>query len=829
LGTTTVTDPLGQDAYGYFIFDDGDTGYIQCPVYNWIGIAPEEGGSGTALNITDPGATNDEGDQVGAISLQTVNLPFPFKFYGRNYHQITVSSNGFIAMGVTQNSDWRNWRLPGPGGPNPMIAVFWDDLQKNTGSNIYVYHNAAEHYYVVEWYNMISGYDRITPQTFQAILYDPVYYPTQTGDGQIKMQYKIFNNIDEGSGDAHPHGNYATIGIKDHNGTVGLEYTFNNQYPTAAKPLHHESALFITTKPFLSITPHLYVDQVNIFDNNENGYLEPGETANIAVRLGNMGMSEASNIAATISITDPYISVTNNSTTYENIGSLGFGYAQSFMTVNIAPNCPSNYSANAQINITSANGSWSYNIPLNVYKPSVVIDSWTLDDSDGSGNGSLDPGETAHIVFNYLNETAVNAYNVVITFTENSPYITLGRTTITVDEIPAGLLYQARISISATAAAPVGSSIPINYTITSQNAEPTSGQFSISIGITDILYDFEADNGGFTATSNQTFGWEWGISTYSGAYSGTKVWGTVLNASYENNATYELVSPSTLVGSGSQLTFRHRYNIENNYDGGQVLISTNNGASWTTITPTGGYPHQSLPALGGPGYHGTQTTWTLATFNLGSFSGQTIRIKWLFKTDGSVIREGWFIDDVMFTGVTGAQVSGKVAGTLSIDGVVSGNPNAYILAGDYVVKPEANGTYQINLPAGQYTVSALLEGHTSTSIPVTITDNNVVNNINPQLNHLSIPSGVSWKVVGNQLSIRWTPINNPNLSAYRVYEKKGTQGWVISETLSANTITKTVETNTWYDFKVVALYTDNESLHERLVSIDFLNPENDVK
>jgi hypothetical protein len=29
--------------------------------------------------------------------------------------------------------------------------------------------------------------------------YDPVYYPTATGDGQIKLQYKLFSNIDLGS------------------------------------------------------------------------------------------------------------------------------------------------------------------------------------------------------------------------------------------------------------------------------------------------------------------------------------------------------------------------------------------------------------------------------------------------------------------------------------------------------------------------------------------------------------------------------------------------------------------------------------------------------
>ncbi len=42
-------------------------------------------------------------------------------------------------------------------------------------------------------------------------------------------------------------GNYATIGITDHTCTTGLEYTFNNRYATAARPLTNESAIYFTT------------------------------------------------------------------------------------------------------------------------------------------------------------------------------------------------------------------------------------------------------------------------------------------------------------------------------------------------------------------------------------------------------------------------------------------------------------------------------------------------------------------------------------------------------------------------------------------------------
>jgi len=73
---------------------------------------------------------------------------------------------------------------------------------------------------------------------------------TPTGDDEILIQYKVFNNTTVGNmeGGGVTHGDYSTIGIENHLGNVGLQYTFNNQYPVAAMPLQNETALFITTR-----------------------------------------------------------------------------------------------------------------------------------------------------------------------------------------------------------------------------------------------------------------------------------------------------------------------------------------------------------------------------------------------------------------------------------------------------------------------------------------------------------------------------------------------------------------------------------------------------
>ena len=145
-----------------------------------------------------------------------------------------------------------------------MIAAFWDDLKTNASSKVFKY--VADDYVVVEWMNMKTNQYN-SNETFQVILYDSI---TPTGDDEIKIQYKDFNNTTNGDYSQYTpyHGCYSTVGIENHQATIGLEYTFDNQYPTAAAPLQNESALFITTRntTVLSSGDVNQDDEINILD-----------------------------------------------------------------------------------------------------------------------------------------------------------------------------------------------------------------------------------------------------------------------------------------------------------------------------------------------------------------------------------------------------------------------------------------------------------------------------------------------------------------------------------------------------------------------------------
>ena len=241
IGNPTVYDPVGPDDYGYYIYDNEDINYVLAPTYNWIEIDAREGGPGTHLNsLTDGGNNQDD--------VETINLPFTFRFYGQDYDQISICSNGWIAMGQTSMESFRNYQIPGVGGPSPMIAVFWDDLKLTNGGRVYTWYDQTEKKFYVEW-SGVRTYQNNSPETFQAVLYDPSYYITPTGDGEILLQYKDFNNTSYGSYSWDQiHGNYCSVGIEDHTMTRGLQYTFNDTYHPAAMELGDERAILITTR-----------------------------------------------------------------------------------------------------------------------------------------------------------------------------------------------------------------------------------------------------------------------------------------------------------------------------------------------------------------------------------------------------------------------------------------------------------------------------------------------------------------------------------------------------------------------------------------------------
>jgi len=238
-GTATNTSPTGPDPHGYYAYDSFDAGFAQTPVYNWIEIDPLLGGQAEVFLIMDDGS-------------RTVDLPFTFRFYGIDYDQITMCSNGWISFGATDMFDFYNHYIPAALGPYAMVAGYWDDLKgMKTGVDpdgngifndirVLYWHDAANNRYIVQWNDAYNQYNIDLMENASLEKFQIILYPQPGRDGDIVVQYHTVDNPGTTT-------NYCTVGIENHTQMVGLAYTHGNVYPVTATPLQAGLAIKFTT------------------------------------------------------------------------------------------------------------------------------------------------------------------------------------------------------------------------------------------------------------------------------------------------------------------------------------------------------------------------------------------------------------------------------------------------------------------------------------------------------------------------------------------------------------------------------------------------------
>jgi len=832
IGVKQVTDPVGPDTYGHFIYDTGDTTYSDAPTYQWEEVSPLAGGSGTQVSVTDVGITSDEGDQTNTpassiTSIITVTMPFTFRLYGVDYTQASICSNGFIGMGASADGEFRNYTLPGALGPNPMIAAFWDDLSLPTGSGVYQYYNSVQHFWVVEWYQAKNGYDQVTDETFEAILYDPAYYPTSNGDGMIKLQYKVFNNIDAGvSGYTPTHGNYCTVGIKDHTGTDGLQYTFNNTYPTAAMHLGNEKALLITAAPEYHESAYLTIADKSFIDGN-NGIIEPNEDVQIALSLMNMGEQTGHNISATLSTTDSYATVTTPTASYAAIAPDQSAWGLSFFQVHIASGCPNNYSIPMVLTVSCTEGSWQRYFSMTVTKPGLYYDNYFINDQAGNNNGIPNSNESILLIVNANNTGTINVSNVNMSLSTSSPNVTLLDTSLACGTAVAGTKLQKAFRVNLGTITN-GTLLTFNLTITGTNMTTVTKAMLMTVGSSSMTTDFESNNGDFTAIVPSTLpGWVYGTTTKI-TDNTTHLWATDLTSNYPDYASWDLLSPLIPLGTGSTLSFWHEYCTEANYDGGVVYISTDGGTNWTIISPNGGYPNSSSSLAIHPAYStitaGVAVTGT-ATFDLSAYAGNTVMFKWHFFSDISINNKGWFIDNVVVSGVV--TKTGRITGTITLSPTSSNVTNTVVKAGSYTTHPATDGSYTIYLPNGTYATSATLTNYSVPSTQsLTVSDANPNQTGNFTLEFLSTPPTLSCTPAVGSIPLSWASRDERLLhfDHYNVFRRiNGDIFRKITEVTGTSYIDTPTINGTYY-YYVTKVYTEGESGASNTVSFTYPPP-----
>jgi hypothetical protein len=190
-----------SDPFGYTYRDSDE---VNGPTYNFVDISA----TGMSVPLSDD-------DYAGPFDLE-----FTLDFYGTDWSQYYISSNGFLSFGSGSTGYGNTCPLPNTNSPNNLVAVHWDDLNPSAGGTIYR-QSFSECPYgpgacEIVMFDNVPHYDGNSAGVFEVILFE---------NNSLLMQYQD-PGTEAGSG--------ATSGIENHNGTAGLTYaTCNATYLSA--------------------------------------------------------------------------------------------------------------------------------------------------------------------------------------------------------------------------------------------------------------------------------------------------------------------------------------------------------------------------------------------------------------------------------------------------------------------------------------------------------------------------------------------------------------------------------------------------------------------
>ena len=196
-------------------------------------------------NAPDPVITFDFIDATGGTALgqsdddsDTVALPFTFNFFGTDYTELDISSNGFLSFdtgnGCNDNYNDDEDTIPqtdvgcdsGSGwGGNPLIAPWFDDLDPGECGEVYyeTFGSEPNRTFVIEFDDVCHN-DCSDCSAGEGITYETILFE---GSNDIKVQY-MDTFFGTGSSDISEEnlGGTATTGL-NLDGSTGLQYSFN--------------------------------------------------------------------------------------------------------------------------------------------------------------------------------------------------------------------------------------------------------------------------------------------------------------------------------------------------------------------------------------------------------------------------------------------------------------------------------------------------------------------------------------------------------------------------------------------------------------------------
>lgn len=445
-------------------------------------------------------------------SAQVV-LPFAFNFFGKEYHEVYATSDGYLIF--------ENTLIPWPFYiegktyfmEKPMIAPSMSHPYLVNTADDGVWYGAAEDYVIFRW--KLSIYSTSGTMNASAKLYKDGRIEFNYGEFVVPSYINRYTGISAGDGQnyilASHNSNYSPslsqlIRFTPARLHSGVELSRDGLLTATPRELPNEIPLrfSITDKnnlrTFKTLTLASEGLQMDYFiKSGDDDIIEFGETFTLDLRITNHNNFAIQGTEIKLSTPDSEFTIIDNQV---NILQLLPGESmliEDAFIVTVNNRVPDNYSGTFILHAESDEGEWSRTISLLAYRPEFDIRNLKIIDGN---NGILEPGENALMTFTVTNTGGAKLFNAEAMLQTWDPFLSITGLQQKRDTILPGEIWNVAFNLDLAGICPPNHTLLINIKISGNNQY----DFVKTIPLLTATTVENFENGTFNAFDWQTGG-----------------------------------------------------------------------------------------------------------------------------------------------------------------------------------------------------------------------------------------------------------------------------------------------------------------------------------
>ncbi|PJA76405.1 hypothetical protein CO151_02785 [bacterium CG_4_9_14_3_um_filter_65_15] len=263
----------------------------------------------------------------------------------------------------------------------------------------------------------------------------------------------------------------------------------------------------------------------------------------------------------------------------------------------------------------------------------------------------VNPGEAGYLDLTVTNQSAVSStLGGTLHLGTNDPWVQFTSATAgygALVPMATATLGSAAFPFSVDPGCPSGHTVDVTVTVSMPGGDLDYPlHFVVGQAPAILADDLESGTGNWTLTGS------WATTTAQ-AHSPTHSLTDSPAGNYGDNASSAAILNGTW--PATRLEFWTAYALEDGYDYGYVQISAA-GGPWLTLGS----------------FTGTQASWIHQDLDLSAFGGQDIAVRFALTSDGYVVDDGMYIDDVVLYGDSGTNQAPSVPEVLAPAGTTTG-------------------------------------------------------------------------------------------------------------------------------------------------------------